>query len=599
MIQELVQLAERVRRDRKDQFLVHDSLCEERLDVFIYITPDGRFLDFIPTEKRDAVVEDLVRTENKGKTSNVLARLILGNEKYVLGLPDSNRNSKCLNDYLKKLHQYDNVTIIKEVLNFYEKNKELGLNVAQKEFKARIESKKLKTGTNFSFLIRRRGDEDTVAHSTPELIKEIKKRYDENEKKLKGDSQDLCSVCGKNDHRVRDLSTHGTITGILPRNPLGNYLVSYEGKAFTSYGLDGNDNSFICTHCAKAYVEAMNWLLKPSRWVPTGKRNKLRPEYKNRKDIPDSNSDTTVLFWLKHKREVPDIELLFEPDEAAIQNMFESVPLGKPSPAQKLESEKFYSVTVSGVAARIAIRDWMESSLENLRLSLVKWFEDIKVLRYDPKDSILKQYYPPFNILMWKVRRNLKGKSDNDDLHRRIGATLWKCAVVRDYQPPLWLISSVLNRIRAEQGNISPERISLLQLYLKRKNNSQERSQAMPDKNVLAQNVAYTCGQIFAVLESIQHYAMGKNINAPIRQRFFSSASTMPSTAFGRLCKLAQHHLSKIQTEKPGLAVNLDKKLQELFSQIEGHQLPAVFSIEDQASFSIGYYHQKQKEFSN
>jgi CRISPR-associated protein Csd1 len=274
--------------------------------------------------------------------------------------------------------------------------------------------------------------------------------------------------------------------------------------------------------------------------------------------------------------------------------MFDSVFEGRNTAAAKIETDTFYSITLSGTAARIAVRDWIETSLENLRANLVQWFKHIEVEKYDKDQSKLVIYYPPFSRLVW----NIKSKGTSEVQYGRIGTVLWKNAITGQ-TPPLWLINSVLNRIRAEQGNITPERVSLLQLYLKRKNKSQERSQAMPDKNVLAQNVAYTCGQIFAVLESIQYYAMGKNINAPIRQRFFSSASTMPSTAFGRLCKLAQHHLSKIQTEKPGLAVNLDKKLQELFSQIEEHQLPTVFSIEDQASFSIGYYHQKQKEFNN
>ena len=119
----------------------------------------------------------------------------------------------------------------------------------------------------------------------------------------------------------------------------------------------------------------------------------------------------------------------------------------------------------------------------------------------------------------------------------------------------------------------------------------------MATHNGSNQNVAYTCGCIFAVLESVQYHAFGGNLNAGIRERFFSFASTSPASAFGRLMKLTQHHLSKIRGEKPGLAVNLDKKLQELIGKVEGFRFPAVFSLEDQASFAIGYYHQRQKDF--
>ena len=83
----------------------------------------------------------------------------------------------------------------------------------------------------------------------------------------------------------------------------------------------------------------------------------------------------------------------------------------------------------------------------------------------------------------------------------------------------------------------------------------------------------------------------------PFRMR--GTISTTPSTAFGRLMKLSQHHLSKIRGENAGLAINLDKKMQDLFCNIEGSHFPTVFSLEDQASFAIGYYHQRQKDFEN
>lgn len=108
-------------------------------------------------------------------------------------------------------------------------------------------------------------------------------------------------------------------------------------------------------------------------------------------------------------------------------------------------------------------------------------------------------------------------------------------------------------------------------------------------------STAYICGRIFALLESIQRAALGKNINAGIRERFFSSASTSPSLAFGRLLKLSQNHLSKLKNSKPGLAIVLDRELQELFSHVE--VFPAIFSLEEQGQFAIGYYHQKQDIF--
>lgn len=105
--------------------------------------------------------------------------------------------------------------------------------------------------------------------------------------------------------------------------------------------------------------------------------------------------------------------------------------------------------------------------------------------------------------------------------------------------------------------------------------------------------VAYVCGQIFAVLESIQREALGKNVNAGIRERYFTFALTTPSPAFGRLFNLSSKHFTKLKTEKPGLAVVLDKKLQALCKGIKIEEFPSTFTLEEQGQFAIGYYHQK------
>lgn len=110
-------------------------------------------------------------------------------------------------------------------------------------------------------------------------------------------------------------------------------------------------------------------------------------------------------------------------------------------------------------------------------------------------------------------------------------------------------------------------------------------------------NTAYLCGRIFAVLESIQRAALGKDINAGIRERYFSFASTNPSPAFGRLMKMSQNHLTKLKSEKAGLAVILDKELMDLFCKINEKEFPSIFSLEEQGQFAIGYYHQKQDTF--
>jgi len=142
--------------------------------------------------------------------------------------------------------------------------------------------------------------------------------------------------------------------------------------------------------------------------------------------------------------------------------------------------------------------------------------------------------------------------------------------------------------------SVTPERAALIRLLLNR-NNKNGGYMIKEQNDTNDRQSAIVCGKIFAVMENIQRAAQGKELNAGIRERFFSFASTNPSPAFGRLMKLSQNHISKLRHEKPGLATILDRQLQELCSLI--NEFPAIFSLEEQGQFALGYYHQKQQDY--
>lgn len=107
----------------------------------------------------------------------------------------------------------------------------------------------------------------------------------------------------------------------------------------------------------------------------------------------------------------------------------------------------------------------------------------------------------------------------------------------------------------------------------------------------------YLLGRLFASLEGIQRGALGKEINATIRDRYFGAASATPASIFPVLLRNTQNHLSKIRKEKPGLAVNLEKEVGEIIGLL-GTTFPRSLKLEDQGHFAIGYYHQSQSRFA-
>ena len=105
-------------------------------------------------------------------------------------------------------------------------------------------------------------------------------------------------------------------------------------------------------------------------------------------------------------------------------------------------------------------------------------------------------------------------------------------------------------------------------------------------------NAGYRIGRLFAVLEKVQEEA-NPGINATIRDRFYGSASSTPSTVFPHLMKLKNHHIAKL--ENRGRAVNLEKIIGEIVDDIQ--DFPNHLSLDDQGRFAVGYYHQRQDFF--
>jgi CRISPR-associated protein Csd1 len=111
------------------------------------------------------------------------------------------------------------------------------------------------------------------------------------------------------------------------------------------------------------------------------------------------------------------------------------------------------------------------------------------------------------------------------------------------------------------------------------------------------ENTAYRLGRLFAVLEEAQERALGRGINATIRDRYFGAASATPASVFALLLRGAQNHLGKLRKEEPSAATAMEIKLSEVMEGL-GSQLPRSLRLEDQGRFAIGYYHQRSARFA-
>lgn len=579
MIKELSELGKTLRAQKADNECVHDALKPEPISMELIITDDGSFQSFNLIEKKQTTAEAI--TAKKGK-----ARLLLDKAEEVLCYGGAASKSK--HDlFLKKLDEYRDLSELSPIMNFYKDNKTNGVEMALQAYEISIPDEKNRKG-NIGFRIQSEG---CRIHEKPEVLRLIITKYETMQKELLTGKKKKCAICGQSKYPVEDIP-HGMIKKVPDGQSSGSALVSYNETAFESYALKGNDNSSICTNCAKTYVEGLSWLLSSGNEVivKTKKgKEKTSYRYTNRRNF---GSDTAMVFWTRQNSNITEIDQLEAPNPDDVSRLIESVTVGKEKDSRYLEPDQFYSCTLSGAAARIAVRDWIETSLYDFRKSIAQWFKDVAIMEYDIDLKILKTRYAGLYNL---ARSSQNTKNDKDVSLSRTAAYLWNSAI-KNTPLPLWLLTKVLQCSRLDEYGVTAERASLIKLILNRNNKGGDFmvTEKMEEGH---KPVAYVCGQIFAKLESIQYAALGDR-NAGIRERYFTYAMTSPAAAFGRLFNLHSKHFTKLRNEKPGLAINLDKELQLLCKEVDINSFPTTFMLEEQGQFAIGYYHQKQMQFS-
>lgn len=566
MIQELVEFGKRVTNGK------NLALKEEPFAIDLVLNENGEFQQFIVGGKQR--IETEVITAKKGK-----ARFLLDKSEEVLGVGEKVENKHKL--FLEKLESYRGVKSLEPVFKFYDDSNENGLRKAISSFDGIDKRSK---GESITFMVG-----TTRLLKLKEVRDSIISRHHENEKKASNGK--VCSICGTANSPVLD-EPHGMVKK-MPRAKKDTIpdkaLISYNEKAFESYGLKGNLNSSICRDCARYYIEALNFLLSDGRDVPGEGKQKAHKEYNHRINISDT---TAVLFWTR--QDVEDISPLAvtdTPDALWVKSLFESVWSGNKDLGSTIETNMFYSCTLSSAAARIAVRDWTAISLDEYKKNLAEWFRDIEIKN---KDGELT--YSPLKLLINATQRDKKpGDKDASDTNSktRIGSLIWN-AIIKgsSYTLPLEVLQSIL--IRIWKGDyFSTERAALIKLIINRNTNKNMKA-TLDESNT---SVAYLCGRLFAVIESMQWKAMG-NVNSGVKERYFAAAALQPAYVLGQLLT---KNVTIYQRKVGGYLAN---ELNEIAGKIsENGCFPQRFSAIEQGEFALGYYfqrnHKKKETDSN
>lgn len=399
-------------------------------------------------------------------------------------------------------------------------------------------------------------------------------------------------VCLVNGQTMPLARLHPVIKGVNGAQSSGASIVSFNQESFGSYQKIQGENSPVSEAVAFAYTTVLNHL--------------LRREEQNRQRM--QIGDATAVFWAlaDTQQQMSSAELLFadllsppsdDAHEAAkLRTVLDAIAKGRPLRELGLDLDEGTQLFVLGMApnaSRLSIRFWHTGSLGAFAQRLAEHFQDLHVEPVPWKTS------PAIWRLLLATVPSREGKAKSEDVAPQLAGEVMR-AVLTGSRYPRSLLANVIMRMRTD-GDISGVRVALCKAILVRDlrlgvMGINEEIPVSLDRN--NSNPGYRLGRLFAVLEGVQQSAMGMQVKATIRDRYYGAASATPTTIFPMLLRNTQNHLAKLRKDKPGLAVTLEREIREIVDGLDS-QFPRNLRLEDQGRFAIGYYHQSEARFKH
>ena len=527
----------------------------------------------------------------ESRTVNIAANYLWDNSGYVFGLsnPPKEKDEKKLvkqlakqdvdlqnkyEDFWLKVSAFDSTNsktlqALQQFPSFWNKNKKDYLE-------------KLGENLDVNFVFRLIIDGKKFVHDCDEFKKQWACILSNYLEKL---SDGQCLVDGE---ITKIANLHGSIKGVDNAQPSGALVVSFNKDSFESYGLKSGKNASVGTGAAFKYVTALNHL--------------LRKEDSNKQRL--KIGDAVTVFWAESvdtlDEEVAESFMAeaISPstdaqENASLAGILQQVSQGKALKELRPDLDpntKFYILGLSPNSARVSIRFWYSTTLDELTQRIAQHYQDLHI---EPQ---LGNGLPEIWRLAYATAPIRDGKSKSDDISPQLAGGLGR-AIFTGQNYPQSLLAQVLLRMRSD-GVVNLIRVSLCkavinrQIRLNKFTNTKELSMSL---DVEEKNVAYRMGRLFAVLESVQKQALGKDINATIRDRYWGAASATPALVFPMLIRNAMNHLAKIRKDDEGkkhLASFFDWQIRDI-----ENGMPTSWSrnlnLQDQGRFAIGYYHQR------
>lgn len=412
---------------------------------------------------------------------------------------------------------------------------------------------------------------------------------DEWNRSLLDTSSDVTKQCLIMGELLPIARIHPLIKGVIGAQTSGASIVSFNADAFTSYGKSQSYNAPVSNQAAFAYGTTLNYLIASGT-------NRVRL------------ADTTMVFWADKKGGKLEESILswcLDPVETEVKEgdekrridpstarqaktILERVRAGLPVGNDAFASDtRCYLLGLAPNAARLSVRFWQVSNFGDVIEKIAQHYCDMDISGMERLGGMVSP---------WRTLKATAVQQDTKNIPPLLGGQFLK-TILSGQMYPQTVYNACLMRCRTggELGGVTTIRAAIIKAFLSRK----YRTQNQPEKEALITvslnesntNTAYLLGRLFSLLEKVQKDALGNNINATIRDRYFGAASATPGSVFPLLLRLSRHHISK--SEYGNLS---DRKIQEVMNQLDA--FPAHLNMEDQGQFILGYYHQNQANYA-
>jgi CRISPR-associated protein Csd1 len=384
-----------------------------------------------------------------------------------------------------------------------------------------------------------------------------------------------CLITGQ---RAPVARLHPAIRGVWGAQSSGASIVSFNLTAFTSYEHEQGDNAPVSEAAAFAYTSALNRFLERDS------------------DHRIQIGDASTVFWAdaSDAQAAGEAEGIFaslfavdeDVESGKIKSILANLRSGRPIEDFRPDlplNVRFFVLGLAPNAARLSVRFYVEDDFGAIAECYLRHLQRMRI------DPAPKEESPS----MWRLLIETAVLRKSDNIQPNLAGD-WMRAILMDAPYPLTLLCTLIMRLRADH-DVNALRVAILKSILVKNFKMEVPVSLNPDYK----EPGYLLGRLFAVYEQIQVAALGRNINATIKDKFYGAASAQPRKIFRLLESGSVNHLSKIGKQKPGLKVNLEKAVGAIMESMSPDDDPFPASLPDksQALFGLGYYHQRNDFF--